>query len=62
MVKIVVTGYEECTDVFTISAFGFSTDHEGLDPEYAKSAPDFDDFELPGLLLPALIGEYGEPL
>lgn len=60
-VKIVVLSYEEGIDVFTVGAFGFDESHVEQDPEYCRSAPDFDDFEIPGLLLPVLIGECGEP-
>ena len=59
--KIRIHDYDEGIDVFTIVAFGFTPEDEATDPEYARSAPDFDDFQVPGLLLPALIGEYGEP-
>lgn len=60
-VKITVSDYDEGIDVFTVRAFGFTEEDEASDPEYCKSAPDFDDFTVPGILLPALIGEYGEP-
>ena len=60
-IKIRVQSYDEGTDVFTLAAFGFQEGDEALDPEYVRGAPDFDDFEVPGLVLPALIGEYGEP-
>lgn len=59
--KIRIADYEEGIDVFTITAFGFTPEDEAEDAEYARSAPDFDDFQVPGLLLPALIKEYGEP-
>jgi hypothetical protein len=60
LVKIHIHSYCE-TDVFTICAFGFTPEDVEADPEYAHAAPDFDDFKVPGILLPALIGEYGEP-
>ena len=40
---------------------GFTPEDEAEFPVYSKAAPDFDDFEVPGIVLPALIGEYGEP-
>jgi len=61
MVKIKIEAYDADADVFTISAFGFTPEDEIEDPIYAASAPDLDDFVVPGLVLPALIGEYGEP-
>lgn len=61
MVKVIVQSYDEATDVFTLAAFGFEPEHEKIDPDYCRSAPDFDDFEVPGAVLPAIIGEFGEP-
>ncbi len=61
MVKILINSYDEQIDVFKVGAFGFVEGDEKIDPTYCRSAPDFDDFEIPGLILPALIGEYGEP-
>ena len=49
------------TDIFTLSAVGFTEEDEQEYPIYSKAAPDFDDFTIPGLLLPSLIGEYGMP-
>lgn len=60
-VKIRVAAYNESTDVFSLTAFGFLPEDAVDDPEYCRSAPDFDDFEVPGIVLPALVGEYGEP-
>lgn len=60
-VKITIVDYDECIDVFTVTAYGFTPEAEEHDPEYCRSAPDFDDFTVPGILLPALIGECGEP-
>lgn len=61
LVKVRITGYDEQIDVFTIAAFGFTEEDEAADPDYCRSAPDFDDFTVPGLLLPNLIGVCGEP-
>jgi hypothetical protein len=61
MVKIKIADYDEGIDVFTVSAFGFTPEDEAADADYYRSAPDFDDFDVPGICLPALIGEYGEP-
>ena len=61
MVKIRIQSFNENSDVFTIAAFGFSPEDEAQDPDYCKSAPDFDDFEIPSVLLPAFIRKYGEP-
>ena len=55
-VKVRVVNYEEGIDAFTLSAFGFDDRDHDIDPWYCKSAPDFDDFTVPGLLMPALIG------
>ena len=60
-VKVVIRSFEEGIDVFTLGAYGFEPEHEAQDPDYCKDAPDFDDFEVPGIVLPALIGKYGEP-
>lgn len=60
-VKIQIHSYEEGSDIFNIGAWGFCPEDQEIDPDYCRSAPDFDDFEMPGALLPALIGEYGEP-
>ena len=60
-VKVVIHSFEEGIDVFTLGAYGFEPEHEAQDPDYCKDAPDFDDFEVPGIVLPALIGECGEP-
>lgn len=60
-VKVRVLSYDEGIDVFTLGAFGFQEGDEEIDPHYTRGAPDFDDFEVPGLVLPALTGEYGEP-
>ena len=56
-----VADYEEGTDIFTLTAVGFTEEDQVEFPTYSRAAPDFDDFEVPGLLLPALIGEFGEP-
>lgn len=61
LVKVRVLSYEEGIDVFTLGAFGFQEGDELIDADYTRDAPDFDDFEVPGLVLPALIGEYAEP-
>lgn len=61
MVKIRIASYEEGIDVFTLTAFGFAPGDEKIDADYVRSAPDFDDFTVPGIVLPALIGECGEP-
>lgn len=61
LVKVRVIGYEEGIDVFHLSAYGFTDADEAEDPAYCHSAPDFDDFSVPGLLLPNLIGAMGEP-
>lgn len=58
MVKIRVTAYEAHTDVFSIEAFGFGYEDQELDPDYCRDAPDFDDFEVPGIVMPALIGRF----
>lgn len=60
-VKITVLKCDEGIDVYTLGAYGFLPEHEAEDPDYCRDAPDFDDFEVPGILLPALIGECGEP-
>lgn len=57
-VKIRVQSYDEQIDVFTLAAFGFVAGDDlsdGYDPI------DLDDFQVPGHVLPALIGRYGEP-
>lgn len=56
-----VADYKEGTDIFTLTAVGFTEEDQVEFPTYSRAAPDFDDFEVPGLLLPALIGEFGEP-
>lgn len=61
MVKVRIVSYDEGIDVFTLTAFGFIEGDEQIDPTYCHSAPDFDDFTVPGIVLPALIGEHGEP-
>lgn len=61
MVKIRVIGYDEQIDVFKIAAFGFTDEDVAEDPEYSRDAPDFDDFEVPGAVLPHMLGEFGEP-
>lgn len=61
MVKIRVLSYDESIDVFKLGAFGFTPEDEIEDPDYSHSPPDFDDFEVPGAVLPYLIAEYGEP-
>lgn len=60
-VKVHILSYEEGIDVFKLGAFGFTEEDVAADPDYSRSAPDFDDFEVPGIVLPALIGEYGDP-
>lgn len=49
------------TDIFTLAAVGFCPEDEEEFPVYSRAAPDFDDFQVPGVILPALIGEYGAP-
>lgn len=61
MVKVRILSYDESIDVFKLGAFGFTPEDVEADPTYSRSAPDFDDFEMPGIVLPALIGECGEP-
>jgi hypothetical protein len=61
MVKFRVADYDEGIDVFTISAFGFTPEDQAEDPDYCRSAPDFDDFTVPGVLMPRLCAESGEP-
>ena len=56
-----VTSYDDSADLFTLTAVGFTPEDDAEFPVYSKAAPDFDDFEVPGIVLPALIGEYGEP-
>lgn len=60
MVKIRIQGWDD-SDLFSIGAFGFTPEDEEADPDYCRSAPDFDDFDIPGILLPKLIGEFGAP-
>jgi hypothetical protein len=61
MVKIRLISFDEICDIFTFSAFGFTPEDEAEDPTYSRSAPDFDDFNIPGILIPSFIGESGEP-
>lgn len=56
-----VSGYDDSADLFTLSAVGFSEEDQAQYPIYSRAAPDFDDFEIPGIVLPGLIGEGGEP-
>jgi hypothetical protein len=56
-----VTGYDESIDVFTLTAVGFTPEDEAQFPVYSGGAPDFDDFTVPGIVLPAITGEWGEP-
>ena len=59
--KVEILSYDENLDVFKLGAYGFTPEAEAADPDYARDAADFDDFELPGIVLPALIGQWGEP-
>lgn len=61
LARVRVLAYDEAIDVFKLGAFGFTDEDESVDPDYCRGAPDFDDFEVPGIVLPALLGEYGEP-
>lgn len=57
-VKIRIQHYDEQTDVFSCAAFGFTPGDELIDADYCRDAPDF---EVTGIVLPALIGQCGEP-
>lgn len=61
MVKVRVLSYDEGLDVFKLGAFGFTPEDEVEDPDYFRVAPGFSDFEIPAVLLPYLVGEFGEP-
>lgn len=61
MVKIRLTSFDADTDICNFTAFGFTPEDEDQDPTYARSAPDFDDFDIPGLLFKRLTGADGSP-
>ena len=61
VIVVRVVSYDEGADTFKLSAVGFSAEDERDFPVYSRGAPDFDDFEIPGAVLPFLVGEFGEP-
>lgn len=61
LVKVHVHAYDQESNVFTLCAFGFLEEDEKADPSYCRSAPDFDDFEVPEILMPLFAGSYNDP-